>query len=119
MKETLFKQTRWVSLAVVLAGLQIVFAIGIAADSEATNTERLFIFFVWGGSAVLALLGIQQRLQRRRRGDVLIALGVVPAVIGGFIFFWFPPLWLTTAAGIWVMSSAIRDAMAPVGVATS
>jgi hypothetical protein len=44
---------------------------------------------------------------------------VVPAVVGGIIFFWFPPLWLTTAAGLVVMVSSIRDAMSPVGAATT
>lgn len=118
IKETLFKQTWWVSLAVVLAGLQIVFAIGIGMDSEASVAERTVIFFVSGGSAALALFGARQRPRHRRRGDVLIALGVVPAVISGIIFFWFPPMWLTTAAGVAAMSSSIRDAVAPAGVAT-
>lgn len=119
MKETLFKQTRWVSLAVVLAGLQIVFAVGIGADSEASVTERLVIVSVWGGSAALALLGALQRPRHRRMGDALIALGVVPAVIGGIIFFWFPPLWLTTVAGIVVIWASFRDATTPAGVAAS
>lgn len=116
---TLFKQTWWVSLAVVLAGLQIVFAIGIGLDSEASATERLVIFSVWVGSASLVILGAQQRPQHQRRGDVLIALGVVPAVTGGIIFFWFPPLWLTTAVGLVAMVSSIRDAVTPVGEASS
>ena len=119
IKETLFKQTWWVSLAVVLAVLQIVFAVGIALDQEASATERLVIFSVWGGSAALAFIGVQQRPRNRRIGDVLIALGVVPAVVSGIIFFWFPPLWLTTAAGLVVMVASIRDAISPAGGATT
>ncbi len=119
IKETLFRQIWWVSLAVVLAVLQIVFAVGIGLDQEASATERFVIFTVWGGSAALAFVGVQQRPRNRRIGDALIALGVVPAVVGGIIFFWFPPLWLTTAAGLVVMVSSIRDAMNPVGAAAT
>ncbi len=117
--ERLFKQTRWVSLAVVLAGLQILFAVGIGADSDSSATESLVFFSVLGGSAALAIFGVQQRPRHRRRGDALIALGMVPSVIAGIVFFWFPPLWLITVAGLWVTWSSIRDAMAPVGEATS
>jgi peptidoglycan/LPS O-acetylase OafA/YrhL len=115
IKETLFKQTWWVSLAVVLAVLQIVFAVGIGLDQDASATERLVFFFALGGSAALAFIGVQQRPRNRRIGDVLMALGVVPAVVGGIIFFWFPPMWLTTAAGLLVVVFSIRDAMNPVG----
>jgi hypothetical protein len=119
IKETLFKQTWWVSLAVVLAVLQIVFAVANAGDPDASVTEKLVIFSVWGGSAALAFIGVQQRPRNRRIGDALIALGVLPAVVTGIIFFWFPPLWLTTAAGLVVMVFSIRDAMSPVGAATN
>jgi peptidoglycan/LPS O-acetylase OafA/YrhL len=115
IKETLFKQTWWVSLAVVLAVLQIVFAVANGGDQDASATERLVFFFALGGSAALAFIGVQQRPRNRRIGDALIALGVVPAVVSGIIFFWFPPMWLTTAAGLVVMVFSIRDAMNPVG----
>jgi len=119
MTRTLFKQGWWVSLTVALAGLQIVFAVGIGLDSEATAAERLFILVVWGGSAILALIGVAHKPSSRRVGDVLIGLGVIPAVIGGIIFFWFPPLWLITAAGLVVVTFAVRDAMSPVSAVTT
>ena len=119
IKETLFKQAWWVSLAVVLAVLQIVFAVATAGDPDASATERLVSFSVLGGSAALAFIGVQQRPRNRRIGDVFIALGVVPAVLGGIIFFWFPPLWLTTAAGLVVMVFSISDAISPAGGATT
>jgi cation transport ATPase len=119
IKETLFKQTWWVTLTVILAVLQIVFAVGIGLDSEATATERLVIFSIWGGTAVLALVGVQKRRRSRRTGDTLIAVGVIPALISGIIFFWFPPMWLTTAAALAVIVFSIRDAMNPVAAATT
>ena len=118
IKETLFKQTWWVSLAVVLAGLQTVFAVGIGADSEATATERIVVFALWGGGAVLAIFGARLRIQNQRRGDTLIAVGVIPAVATGIIAFWLPPMWLITAAGLAVIVSAGRDVLSPVEVAT-
>lgn len=118
-KQTLFKQTWWVSLAVVLSGLQIVFAVGIGADSEAGATERLVVFFVWSVGAALGLIGVQRRTRLRRNGDALIALGVIPAVATGIIAYWFPPMWLITAAGLIVIWSSIRDAVATGPVVTS
>ena len=119
IKRTLFKQTWWVSLAVVLAGLQVVFAIGAGSDSEETAIGRVIFFSVWAGGSVLAILGARLRPENRRRGDALIALGVLPAVATGIIAFWFPPMWLVTAAGLMVIVSAIRDASSSVGVARS
>ncbi len=121
IKETLFRQTWWVSWAVVLAGLQILFAVvvGMTTYSEASGMERLVIISVWGGGAALAILGAQQRPRHRRRGDALIALGVVPAVVIGIIAWWFLPMWLTTAAGLLVIWWSIRDAVAPVDEAIS
>ncbi len=111
VKETLLKQAWWVSLAFVLAGLQAIFAVGIGLDSEASATERIVVFSVWVGGAVLAILGARLRLRNPRGGDALLALGVVPAVITGIIAFWFPPMWLTTAAGLAVFVSATHDAI--------
>ncbi len=119
IKETLFKQTWWVSLAVVLAGLQVVFAIGIGADSEASNTERVVFFIGFGGGAVLTILGARLRRHNQRAGDALIAIGVIPSVLIGIIAFWFPPMWLVTVAGLAVMGSSIRDAAAAVAVTSS
>ncbi len=106
-------------MAVVLAALQAVFGIGIGADSEASNTERIVIFSVWAGGAVLTILGARLRRQNQRSGDALIALGAVPAVITGIIAYWFPPMWLVAAAGLAVIWSSIRDAVAPVAVTSS
>ena len=115
MKETLFKQTWWVSLAVVLAVLQTVFAVGAGTDSEETGVGRVFFFSVWAGGSVLAILGARVRSENRRVGDSMIAVGVLPAVATGVIAYWFPPIWLVTAAGLTVMWASFRDASAPVG----
>jgi hypothetical protein len=114
VKDTLFKQAWWVSAAVVLAALQIVLAIGIGLDADVTGAERGFFFSVWGAGAALAVLGAQQRLTHRRRGDTLIAVGVVPSVAAGIIAFWFPPMWLITAGGLSVVWSSVRDAVTTV-----
>ena len=114
VKDVLFRQAWWVSLAVVLAGLQMILAVGIGLDSEATGAERVVFFSVWGAGAALAVLGIQQRQRHRRRGDALIALGVVPAVASGIVAFWFPPMWLITAGGLLVIGASIRDAVTSV-----
>ncbi len=118
MKETLFKQTWWVSLAVVLAALQVVFAVGAGTDSDETAIGRGIFFALWTAGSVLVLLGTRFRVENRRRGNALISLGVLPAVATGIIAFWFPPMWLATAAGLAVIAFAVRDAAKPVGVAS-
>lgn len=117
MKQTLFKQTWWVTLALMLAALQVVFAVGIGLDSEASGTERIVIFSVWAGGAALVMLGADRRYRRRRTGDALIALGVVPSVAVGIIAYWFPPMWLVAAAGLTVIVVAVRDSFGSVAVA--
>lgn len=114
VRNTLFKQAWWVRLAVVLAAFQIVLAVGIGLDSEATGAERVVFLSVWGAGAALAVMGIQQRLRHRRSGDVLIALGVVPSVATGILAYWFPPMWLITAGGLLVIWSSIQDTVTTV-----
>lgn len=112
MSETRLTKRWWIRLAAILAVLQIVFAVGIGLDSEATVTERVVIFSAWAAGGALVLLGIRQRTQQQRRGDALIALGVIPSVVTGIIAFWFPPMWLVGAGGLLVIWQSIRDAMA-------
>lgn len=100
----------------VLAALQMVFAVGIGLDSEATGTKRVVVFSIWGAGAAVAVLGAQRRPLHRRRGDALIALGVVPAVATGILAYWFPPMWLVTAAGLLAVWSAVRDGVTPADV---
>lgn len=119
IKEALFKQTWWVSLAVVLAVLQAVVGIGIGLDSEATGLERFVFLAVWGVGAAFILLGAQRRIRNRGQGDALLVVGVLPSVAIGIIAFWFPPMWLVTGAGLVVMVKAIGDALNPASVAVA
>lgn len=115
----MFKQTWWVSVAVVLAGLQTFFAIAFGVDPDAGVTAQATMFIGLAAFTTLAVIGIRQRREQRRRGDTLIAVGLIPSAIAGIAFFWFPPMWLMTVAAIAVIVAAIRDATAPAGVVVS
>ena len=117
----MFKQTWWVSLAVVLAGLQVLMAAGFGFDSETSLTVgvRAIVITVLMALSALTFIGISQRRQHRRRGNALIAVSRVPSALAGIVMFWFPPMWLMTVAGIAVTVWAIRDSAVPAGVASS
>lgn len=117
----MFRQTWWVSLAVVLAGLQVLMAAGFGFDSETSLTVgvRAIAITVLMALSALTFIGISQRRQHRRRGNALIAVGIVPSALAGIVMFWFPPMWLMTVAGIAVIVRAMRDSAVPAGVASS
>ena len=119
LKETLFGQIWWVSVAAVLAGIEFVFAFAVAFEPNVDILQRVITSSSWAASGGIALLGVLGRPRHRRRGDALIAVGVVPAVLAGIVFFWFPPLWLTTVTGTVVLWSSISDAWGRPQEATS
>ncbi len=116
----MFKQTWWVSVAAVLAGLQAFITIGLGVDPESGVgvTARVVMVTVMAAFSALIIIGIRQRSSQPRRSDVLIAVGVVPSALAGIAMFWFPPMWLVTVAGLTVIGSALRDALAPVPTPT-
>jgi hypothetical protein len=113
----MFKQTWWVTLAVLLAGFEAFMAVGFGLDSELTVAARVGMFLLPMAFAVTAIIGARLRPRQRQRGDALIAIGLVPSALVGVVFFWFPPMWLVTVAGVAVMVATIRDARVPVPVA--
>jgi hypothetical protein len=113
----MFKQTWWVTLAVLLAGFEAFMAVGFGLDSESNVAARVGWFLVPMAFAAVTVIGARQRPRQRQRGDTLIAIGVIPSALVGVVFFWFPPLWLVTVAGVAVMVAATRDARVPVPVA--
>lgn len=110
----MFKQTWWVTLAVLLAGFEVFLAVGFGLDSELAVVARIGWFLVPMAFAVTTVIGARLRPRQRPRGDALIAIGLVPSALVGVVFFWFPPLWLVTVAGIAVMMAAIHDSRIPV-----
>ncbi len=115
----MFRQTWWVSLAVVLAGLQGLMAAGSGFDSETSLTVGAIVITVLMALSALTFIGISQRRQHRRRGNALIAVGIVPSALAGIVIFWFPPMWLMTVAGLAVIVRAMRDSAVPAGLASS
>lgn len=113
----MFKQAWWVTLAVVLAGVETFLALGFGIDPEGAVAGRVGMFLVLMAFAGATAVGARLRPRQRQRGDALIAIGVLPSALVGVVFFWFPPMWLVTVAGVIVMVAAIRDSRIPVGVA--
>lgn len=113
----MFRQTWWVTLAVLLAGFEAFMAVGFGLDSDSNVATRVGMSLVLLAFAAVTVIGARQRLRQRQRGDTLIAIGVIPSAFVGVVFFWFPPMWLVTVAGVAVMLAAGRDSRIPAPVA--
>ncbi len=68
----------WIVPAVVMAGLSIAIGIGLLVDDP--KVENVFALGVFGGAGLLTLAGVRARRHRRRRGDLLIAVGTLPTL---------------------------------------
>ena len=113
----MFKQTWWVTLAVLLAGFEAFMAVGFGLDSELNLAARVGWSLVPLAFAAVTVIGARPRPRQRQRGDTLIAIGVISSLGGDYSHFRSPPMWLVTVVGVAVMVAAIRDSRIPVGVA--
>ena len=120
MLDTL-KRTWWLVLAALVAGLELVVAVGIWIDKLIRDTVLINgtevelpgeALLAWGDIALTGLLalaaaaitvGILVRASQPDRSRGLIVAGLVPAALIGVVFFWFPPFWIVSGAAIAVI----------------
>ncbi len=129
------QRTWWTLGAGLIAVLELVFSAGIWIErltedrtrdlgNGVTLTVPSELGPVWGailvtGAVALAASAIFAGLYLRRRrpepARALIVVGLVPSVLSGVVFFWFPPMWLISAVAIAVVVGVSRsDMRAPV-----
>jgi hypothetical protein len=104
-----FKKNWWMWLAGLLGVLQLVGVAGFGLDSDSSTTEKIVGAIIMGGSAAMVFIGLRQIERNGRLGGLLVGIGVIPSAIAGVVVFWFPPMWLVSAAGIAVMVKAFQE----------
>jgi len=123
------KENWWLGVAALMAGLQLVLGVGIWVDKLVTDTTRVNgvvvdlpdkALLVWGDILLTSLTvlataaivaGLYLRSRRPERSRRLIMIGVLPSVLIGAVFFWFPPFWIVSGAAIAVVVRASKGAM--------
>ncbi len=118
------KRNWWLVLAALIAGLELVFAAGIWVDKFIKDTVLVNgtevalpgkALLVWGDialtslsalAAIAIIAGLYIRTSQPDRSRWLIVVGLVPAVLIGVVFFWFPPFWFVSGAAIAVIARA-------------
>ena len=107
-----FASIWWVVAAAVMAGLQAIFAIGnLIEDDGGPLYGQVVLLAVAIGGTILVGVGLAYRMRNRRVGSTLVAIGVLPSVLG-ILLFWFPPAVLYGLLAIAVVWFASRDAAA-------
>jgi hypothetical protein len=106
-----FRQKWWLWLAVIGGALEVAALAAGIGDPDAAVGERIAGIAVGGVFAFATLHGVQLvRHGKEKRGGYLVAVGMIPVAAAGIVFFWFPPMYLATVAGIAVMAKALRTA---------
>jgi len=105
------RQHWWISLAGLIGVFEAVMAVGFTVDPEGSTGDKVLGAFV-GVAFILVFAGLWQRRKRLRRGNSLMIVGIVPALLAGVVFFWFPPMWLVTITTGIVMVKAAEEALA-------
>lgn len=94
------RQTWWRALAVLIGAIEV--GTGVAAPFE-EPPGALLVAMVVAGAGMLALTGVAVRRRRPVRGDLMIAVGVLPVVP----WYW---TYVFPIAGVTVIAAALVDA---------
>jgi hypothetical protein len=106
-----FKQNWWKWAIGVFAVLQGVFVVegGLALflkdDSIGTSlsSTRVPEFLIPLATMTCLLVGLRILGERPRTAAALLTVGLLPVALFGFIFFWFPPMYLVSVVGIYLI----------------
>ncbi len=105
------RQNWWVWLAGLVGVWEAMMGIGFGVDPESTTGDRI-LGAVVGVAFLVVFAGLWLRRERLRLGNTLIVVGVIPALLAGPAFLWFPPMWLSTIAAAVVMAKAAQEVVA-------
>ncbi len=102
----------WVVVAAVMAAMQVMFAVGnLVEDDGGPLYGQLALVAVMLLGAGLIATGIARRVRRRTPASLLIAVGVLPSLLG-ISLVWFPPAVIYGLLALVVAYVAYRDASA-------
>jgi hypothetical protein len=122
------KRNWWLGVAALIAGLHLVLGVVIWIDkltAETTSINGVVVelpaepLLDWGAilltgvmavAAAAIIAGLYLRSQRPERSRWLIMIGVIPSVLIGVVFFWFPPFWIVSGAALAVLVRVSQEA---------
>lgn len=100
-----FKSNWWMWLAGLVGTVTLVLGIAGLGDPD-RNVGQFVIAVAILLAGIAVLIGLRRFEDHPSSSANLIMLGSIPAFFSGIVFFWFPPMWLLTAAAIAVMVKA-------------
>jgi len=111
-----FKQSWWkwaIGLFGVLQGVFLFEAsLGLIsgdADVGLTFGVRVAEFAVPLVTVLGVFLGLRMLNERPRAASVLLTIGLLPVALAGAVFFWFPPMWLVSVFGIFLIVKVFME----------
>jgi len=112
MMKGLRKENWWLITVSLIAALYVVISVGIGFD-QSGGAELLFgdllLALVVTAAAGALIMGMWLRSTRPQLGNGLLIAGLIPAALSGAVLFWFPPFWVLTVLGMWLISKAVRE----------
>jgi hypothetical protein len=113
-----FKQNWWKWAIGVVAGFQTVFAVeavvGLAAGWQEPQVHPTDVHLIDAlipiTGAVVLIVGLKLLSSQPRIAAVLLTVGLLPVALVGVIFFWFPPMWLVSVIGIYLIVKVYMEA---------
>lgn len=108
-----FKQNWWKWAIGVFAAVQTVFAVeaivGLVAGWQEPTIHLIDALIPITGALVL-IIGLSLLTSQPRAASVLLTVGLLPVALVGAIFFWFPPMWVVSLLGIYLIVKVVMEA---------
>lgn len=102
-----FKRNWWKWMIGAGAILQLVFLVeGVVAVFDSSNehtTAALMTVLVTGTTSGAILVGLRIFNSKARPATYLLTYGLLPLVFAGAVFYWFPPTWLVSVLGVYLI----------------
>jgi hypothetical protein len=113
-----FKQNWWKWAIGVFAAFQTVFAVeavvGLIAGWQEPAIHLLDAHLLDAlipiTGAVVLIVGLKLLTNQPRLAAILLTIGLLPVALVGVVFFWFPPMWLVSLLGIYLIVKVYMEA---------
>ncbi len=113
-----FKQNWWKWAIGVFAAFQTVFAIeavvGLVAGWQEPAIHPTDIHLIDAvvpiTGAVVLIVGLKLLANQPKLAAVLLTVGLLPVALVGVVFFWFPPMWVVSLLGVYLIVKVYMEA---------
>jgi len=108
-----FKQNWWKWAIGMFAAFQAVFAvewaIGIFVDSDRATSVLIAEAVVPIVGVTTLIVGLRLLNSKPKAAAILLTIGLLPVALAGALFFWFPPMWLVSVLGIYLIVKVFME----------